>query len=329
MSSPLPIASLLRIRAILSRVGMRCRGDFAKIAFLGLGNMGAGMAHCLRAAGHPLVVWNRTPDKAASLVAAGARLASSPEEAISEADVVITSLMDDASIRSLFDLGGKPMAALRPRAVHLCVTTISPSCADWLTEAHVSRGSLFVSGPVVGRPDAARSGLLLQFLAGDAKGIKRVRPICNAFAARTIHLLGPASTANKQKLCVNFFAISLIEAMAENLTFAESIGASRQIAAGFLKQIFAVPAIKQYAERLAVRNTDGHGGFAMSAGMKDVGLMLDEAHRASCRIELGEVIADKMREALELGMQDMDWSSIQEISRRRAGLDHRQASISR
>ena len=185
--------------------------------------------------------------------------------------------------------------------------------------------NLFVSGPVVGRPNVAQSGQLLQFLAGDAAGIECVEPICRAFAAHVIRVPGPASSANKQKLCVNFFGISLIEAMAENLTFAEAIGASRQMMAGLFEQSFAQPDLKQYAGRLAARNTDAHGGFTMSAGMKDIGLMLDEAHRAGCRIELGEVIADKMREALAQGMQNMDWSSIQEISRQRAGLDRQQA----
>ena len=324
MSTPVLIVPLLRARAILSRLGARLRGEGATIAFLGLGNMGSGMAHCLRAVGHPLVVWNRSPDKAAPLVAQGARLAASPEEAIAEADVVITSLMDDASIRSLFDPACTALAAFRPGAVHLCATTISPDCADWLAEVHATRGSLFVSGPVVGRPDAAKAGLLLQFLAGDAKGIERVLPICRAFAGRVISIPGPASSANKQKLCVNFFAISLIEAIAENLTFAEAIGASRPIVSDLLAQVFAQPALKQYAGRLAARNTDGGGGFAMTAGMKDVSLMLDEAHRAGCPIELAEVIADKMGEALGMGMQSMDWSSVQEISRRRAGLDWRQ-----
>jgi 3-hydroxyisobutyrate dehydrogenase-like beta-hydroxyacid dehydrogenase len=324
MSTPLLIVPLLRARAIFSRLGAQWRGDGATIAFLGLGNMGSGMAHCLRAAGHRLIVWNRSPDKAARLVAEGARLAASPESAIAEADVVITSLMDDASIRSLFHPAGKPLAAFRSGAVHLCATTVSPGCADWLADVHATKGSLFVSGPVVGRPDAARSGLLLQFLAGDAKGIERVLPICRAFAGRIIRIPGPASSANKQKLCVNFFAISLIEAMAENLTFAEAIGASRPIVSSLLAQVFAQPPLKQYAERLGMRNTSGGGGFAMTAGMKDVGLMLDEARRARCPIELAEVIADKMSEALRMGMQNMDWSSIQEISRRRAGLDCQQ-----
>ena len=85
-------------------------------------------------------------------------------------------------------------------------------------------------------------------------------------------------------------------------------------------QTFAHPGLKQYAARLFERNTDGREGFAMTAGVKDVGLILDAAHGARCPIELAEIIQAKMRDALEQGMSGSDWSAIQEISRQRAGL---------
>ncbi len=157
-----------------------------KIAFLGLGNMGSGMASRLLAAGHPLVVWNRTPAKAEPLVRAGAELAKAPEAAVAECEIVITSLMDDASMRNMFDASGAVFAALRPGATHLCVTTISPHCAEWLESTQKERGVFYVSGPVLGRPDAAKAGKLVQFLSGDRQAIERVEPICRAFAERLI-----------------------------------------------------------------------------------------------------------------------------------------------
>ncbi len=125
------------------------------IAFLGLGNMGSGMASRLLAAGQALVVWNRTPAKAEPLVSVGAQLAKTPEAAVAEGEIVITSLMDDASIKNMFDVSGAVFAALRPGATHLCVTTISPHCAEWLESTQKERGVFYVSGPVLGRPDAA------------------------------------------------------------------------------------------------------------------------------------------------------------------------------
>src|SRR5271157_3302285 len=111
-----------------------------RIAFLGLGNMGSGMASRLLAAGHPLVVWNRTTAKAEPLVRTGAELAKAPEAAVAECEIVVTSLMDDASMRNMFDVSGAVFAALRPGAIHLCVTTISPHCAEWLESTHKERG---------------------------------------------------------------------------------------------------------------------------------------------------------------------------------------------
>jgi 3-hydroxyisobutyrate dehydrogenase-like beta-hydroxyacid dehydrogenase len=290
------------------------------IAFLGLGNMGSGMASRLVAAGHPLIVWNRTEAKAEALVRMGARLAKAPEAAVAEADIVMTSLMDDASIRSMFDVSGKVFAALRPGATHLGLTTISPGCAEWLESTHKERGVFYVSGPVLGRPDAAEAGKLVEFLSGNREAIERLEPICRAFAERLIPIPGPVSTANKQKLCVNFFLASVIEAMSEGYTLADKLGASRQLMAGIFDQMFAQPGLKQYAARLFQRNTDGREGFAMTAGAKDIGLVLDAAREVGCPLELGEIIQVKMREALAQGMANMDWSAIQEISRRRAGL---------
>ena len=122
------------------------------IAFIGLGKMGSGMASRLIAAKHPLVVWNRTPAKAEALIGEGARVAATAEAAVAEADVVISSLMDDKSVEALFGASGKALAALRHGAIHLCVTTISPGAADRLAAAHKQRGAFYVSGPVVGVP---------------------------------------------------------------------------------------------------------------------------------------------------------------------------------
>ncbi len=290
------------------------------IAFLGLGNMGSGIASRIVAAGHRVIVWNRTPAKAEPLVRMGAESAKAPEAAVAEGDIVITSLMDDASMKAMFDPSGPVFAALRPGATHLCVTTISPGCAEWLESTHKERGVFYVSGPVLGRPDAAEAGKLVEFLSGNREAIERVEPVCRAFAERLIPIPGPVSVANKQKLCANFFLIALIESMSEVFTLADKLGASRQIVAGFFDQTFAAPGLKQYAARLFQRNTDGQGGFAMTAGAKDVGLILDAAHEAGCPLELAEIIQAKMRSALDQGMRDADWSAIQEISRQRAGL---------
>jgi 3-hydroxyisobutyrate dehydrogenase-like beta-hydroxyacid dehydrogenase len=290
------------------------------IAFLGLGNMGSAMAHRLLLASHPLRVWNRSADKMAPFVAAGASAHPSPAAAAQDAELVFSSLMDDNSLRAVFDGPDGVIVKMLPNAIHLCLTTISPTCADWLAERHRAQGSRYVSGPVVGRPDAAAQGTLLEFLAGDSSAIEEVQSVCKAFASTLIPMAGPASIANSQKLCVNFFIISLIEAMAECLTFAEKSGASPEIMTQFFERCFAHPGLKGYAHRLKEQNIDGTGGFSLRGGLKDVRLMLDAANRVACPLDLANVIQGKMLECMERGLGAADWSAILEATRARAGL---------
>jgi 3-hydroxyisobutyrate dehydrogenase-like beta-hydroxyacid dehydrogenase len=228
--------------------------------------------------------------------------------------------MDDNSIRSVFDGPDGVIAKMIPDAIHLCVTTISPTCADWLAGQHSAHNSRYVSGPVVGRPDAAAQGALLQFLAGDSSAVEEVQPVCKAFATTLVPIAGPASLANNQKLCVNFFIVSLIEVMAECLTFAEKTGASPEVMTQFFERSFAHPGLKGYARRLMDQNIDGTGGFSLRGGLKDVGLMLDAANRVACPLDIATVIKSKMLEGVERGLSDADWSAIQEVTRARARL---------
>jgi 3-hydroxyisobutyrate dehydrogenase-like beta-hydroxyacid dehydrogenase len=278
------------------------------------------MAHCLLRADHHLRVWNRSPDKMASFEEKGASACPTPIAAVTGMPLVISSLMDDASVHSIFDGPEGVIAHMEPNGIHLCVTTISPTCADWLAEQHRNHGSRYVSGPVIGRPDAAAQGSLIELLAGDASAVEEVQPACKAFANALIPMAGPASVANKQKLCANFFIISLIEVMAECFTFAEKTGASREIMLQFFDRSFALPGLKGYAHKLMDLNTEGTGGFSMRGGLKDVRLMIDAAKQADCPLELATLIEGKMQECMELGLRDADWSAIQQVTRTRAGL---------
>jgi 3-hydroxyisobutyrate dehydrogenase-like beta-hydroxyacid dehydrogenase len=298
-----------------------------KIAFLGLGNMGSGMARCLLRAGHSLRVWNRRSDKMAPLAGEGAVACGSPAEAIESADLVISCLMDDASVHAVFDGADGLIAKMKSKQIHLCVTTVSPVCGDWLAEAHAAGGSRYVSGPVLGRPDAAAEGSLLQFLAGDASAIEEIGPVCKAFAPVGIPMAGPASVANSQKLCANLFIASLIEMMAECYTFAEKSGASREIMGQIFERSLALPGLKGYARRMKEREFEGEGGFSTRGGLKDVRLMLDAGKRVGCPLDIATVLEGKLTECLDRGLADSDWSAVQEVTRARAGLAAKQGPL--
>ena len=292
-----------------------------KIAFLGLGRMGSGMAS--RLAGkdeHSLTVWNRSPGKAKPLSELGASVAADPAGAVADADLVITSFLDDKSIDAVFHDGAPALAAMKPNAIHLCVTTISPAYANRLQALHAAHGGRYVSGPVVGRPDAAARGELVQFIAGDASAFAEVESACQAFTTRIVPLPGPAGVANSQKLCINFFLAAQLEAMSECYTLADSLGASREALATFFQLAFAAQGLKGYADRMNKREDASANGFAMTTGLKDVRLIREAAASAKCPVEIADVIASKLEDGISKGMADRDWSAVQEIARERAGL---------
>ena len=293
-----------------------------KVAFLGLGNMGSGIAKNILGADFELIVWNRTGSKAKKFAEQGAAtVAQSVAEAVSGADVVVSSLMDDTSI--LENTGGPDgiIANMKQGATHVCVTTISPKLADQLLAMHQEAGTEYVSCPVLGRPDAAEEGSLIALTAGSEAGLKAAAPVIEAFTNMVIPVGSMPSHAATLKLCLNYTVISSIELMGEVYTVCEKAGLNLEEVEGFFKIIFGFPVLHMYAEKLRKREFDD-GGFRMTGGLKDVRLMLESAAELGTTFDIGEVIEGKMVEGLGKGYQDLDWSAIYEITRSRANLDH-------
>src|SRR5262249_5058230 len=154
-----------------------------RMSFIGLGKMGQPIAANLLKAKFDLTVWNRTPARADSLVATGAKRAASLEDA-SLADVVITMLADDASVEHVV-FEGRLAERLPEGAAPVSMSTISVGLAERLAAAHAMHGSTYVSAPVFGRPDAAAAAKLFVVSAGPASVLERVQPIFDAIGQRT------------------------------------------------------------------------------------------------------------------------------------------------
>jgi len=292
-----------------------------KVALVGLGNMGTAIAQRILCAGHDLTVWNRTASKAQAVVEQGAKASGTARECVSGAEVVVTSLIDDKSVLDAVRSADGILAGMDAGAVHLCVMTISPNCAEELAALHEARGTHYVSGPVVGRPDAAAGGQLASFLAGPADAIKTVTPVCEAYSSRIVALSQRPSVANCMKLAINYNVASTIELIGETYVFAEKSGIPLELVRDFYRQMwFAHPAAKMYAEKLRQRDFAGRGGFTMTGGLKDLRLMLSAAADVGAPLEIGAIVARKLSEGVDRGMAETDWSALYEISRREAGL---------
>jgi 3-hydroxyisobutyrate dehydrogenase-like beta-hydroxyacid dehydrogenase len=289
-----------------------------KVTFVGLGNMGSGIANCILRAGFDLTVYNRTREKMEPFLSNGAKGGVDLKDAVKDADVVVTSLMDDKSV--LDSLKGGILAGMKPGAIHIGLTTNSPECADEVAKLHKNVGTIYIAGPVVGRPNAAVAGELLSLLGGDKASVGKVDRLCRAYSKKVIFVGERHGAANTLKLCVNYTIISIIEIFSEVYAFADKADANLDVLKDFLEEAMGHPALKMYAGKLRARDFAGKGGFAMSGGLKDVTLMLRASSQIGVSFDIGQIIEKKMEAAIEAGMGEQDWSSIYEITRKNSGL---------
>lgn len=188
------------------------------IALLGLGAMGSRMARRWLQAGFPLTVYNRTPAAAAPLVAAGATFATTPRAAAAQADFVVAMVTDDDVSRAIWsDPADGALLGLRPGAVAIESSTLTPNWVSLLAAAVAARGAHLIDAPVVGSRPHAESGQLIQLVGGDPAVVERARAVL-AILGPTLHHLGPVGHGATLKLAVN--ALFAIQAA----TFGELLG---------------------------------------------------------------------------------------------------------
>lgn len=291
-----------------------------KVAVIGLGNMGAGIARNIAKAGFDLIVYNRTASKMKPFTDAGATGAASPKEAAARADIVVTCLMGDDSVLETVEGENGLLAGMKPGGIHIGTSTISPQCATRLASLHAEQGSHYVAGPVAGRPDVAAAGELVTFVAGEADVIDKCKPVLDAYTRMVRTVSDEHRLANAMKLCVNYVAASVIELMGQVYAFAEKSGLDPSKPEEMFQMMWAFPGLKEYATRIRERDFDSEGGFAMTGGLKDVQLMLDASEAEGASLEYGEIIKRKLVEGIDKGMGAKDWSGIYEVTRIHADL---------
>src|SRR5260221_10273756 len=247
------------------------------VAFMGLGTMGGGMARRLLGAGFPLVVWNRTAARAEPLASLGATVASSPRDAASRADVVISMLADDRASRSAWLGDAGAVAGMKRGAIAIESSTVSPEWVDELS-ADVRRATCnFLDAPVTGSKTHAAAGELLFLVGGDVAVLERVRPMLAVMGRETIHL-GPTGSGARLKLINNFVSGVQAAALAEAIAFIERSGLDPTQAIGVLTNgAPGSPLVKTISARMASR--DYTVNFALALMRKDLAYAQHEAAR--------------------------------------------------
>ncbi|MCS6302897.1 MAG: NAD(P)-dependent oxidoreductase [Nitrospira sp.] len=280
------------------------------IGFIGLGKMGSAIAGNLLKAGFDLHVHNRTPDKAAALVAQGAKLAHEPGDTVQPGGIVITMLANDRALEDVVDGDRGFVERLGPEGIHLSMSTVSPRLANRLAEQHRRSGVEYVAAPVFGRPEAAAARKLWICLSGSPMSKQRVRPILDSIGQGTFDFGEEPAAAHVVKLAGNFLLASAVESLAEALVLGEKNGIDRSKLADMLgSTLFACPAYQTYG-RVIAQQRFRPAGFTVELGLKDIDLVLQTAADSTTPLPLAGLLHDRFLAAVAKGRGELDWSSV-------------------
>ena len=291
-----------------------------KLGFIGLGNMGSGIARNLIKAGHTLSVYNRTRSRSEAFASLGVRVAETPDEAASNAEVLITMLADDAAVQSVIYSPGNAIGALPAGAVHISMSTISVVLSRQLAESHREKQQHYLAAPVFGRPDAAAAAKLFIVAAGPAEQLERCRPLFDAIGQKTFLAGEEAQAANVIKLAGNFLITTVIESLGEAFAFGRKFGVDPHAFLDILtNSLFTAPVYRNYGSMIASDNFEP-AGFKLPLGFKDNRLLLSAAEEAAVPMPMASLVHDRFVAALAQGLGEADWAAIARISYQSAGL---------
>ena len=282
--------------------------------------MGSGMVRNLLRAGHAVVVFNRSRDKAEALVADGVRIADSPGGACRESEAVMTMVADDRAVEQIVFGENAIASALPAGAIHISCSTIGTALARRLAAEHQRRGQKYLSAPVFGRPEAAESKNLLVVAAGAADLVERCGPLFDAIGRQTFVVGSDPSQANAAKLCGNFMIAAMLEAFGEAFATLRKAGVPPHAFLEVMSTLFGSPVYANYG-RLVADEKFEPAGFALRLGLKDVRLLLETADECAAPMPLASLIRDHLLSAMAHGQADLDWSSVTRVAARSAGVE--------
>ena len=282
----------------------------ARVAFLGLGRMGAPMAGRLAAAGHELTVWSRTR-KHADALADRATVADSPAAAGAKAEIAVTMLLDGGALEEVA-LGRDGLAEGLPSgSLHIDMSTTGPAAARKVAKALEPREIAFVDAPVAGSTGPAALGTLAIMIGGDDTPVERAGPLLAVLGDpdRTWHL-GPVGAGQSAKLMINLVLGGVMTAVAEGYTLGRVLGLDPEVALAVLEDAsVATQTVRNKRERLLEGDFD-EPGFRLGLMHKDLRLALDAARAARSALPSAERVADLFAGAKGQGLADQDYSAV-------------------
>jgi 3-hydroxyisobutyrate dehydrogenase len=281
-----------------------------RVALFGLGLMGSGMANSLLRNGFPLTIYNRTPEKSAPFVAEGAQSATTPEEAVEQAEVVVSMLADDEASRSVW-LGEKGALARMPAgAVLIECSTLSQAWVKELSVAAKGQGCELLDAPVTGSRVHAEAGELKFLVGGAGETLEKARPVLDAMSNSIVHL-GPQGSGCLMKLINNGVCGVQLASLAEAMALIERSGLDRDKAGEVLGNgAPGSPLVKALFPRMAKQEYDPH--FHLELMAKDLTYACREGEAVQLNLKTVAAALEVFNQAKECGYARKDFTSVVE-----------------
>lgn len=283
-----------------------------KVGFIGLGHMGLPMAGRLAASGAPLIVWNRTPGRAAALTAAGAVLAESPQALAAECDLVITMLSDAKAVRAVLCGPDRVLSALRSGAIAVDMSTIGPSAAREIAAEAAAHDAGFLDAPVSGSVTLAEQGALTVMAGGPPEIFERARPVLAQLGKAQLHL-GSSGAGAAMKLAVNIVIAATNQAIAEALTLAGQSGIDQAAAYDTLARSAVASPFIAYKREAFLNPGTTPASFTTALMSKDLQLAMEVA--GETRLPVTAAARQFLDASCAAGFADDDFASVARVLR--------------
>jgi 3-hydroxyisobutyrate dehydrogenase len=279
--------------------------DKQRIAFVGLGMMGNGMACRLTELGFPMSVYNRTRDKAADVEKLGARIADSPADAARDADVVMVSLADQNVVSALLWGDDGAIGALREGGYVVDMSTVPPDFARAEADRVRDRGRHRLDACVLGNPFHARSGELRVMVGGAEDDAAALQGVFEAIG-KEVAYMGPNGMGATMKLVLNMLMGVQMPALAEALVFGEAAGLPRAAMLEMIDGCGYSSAVMDFRCKIIGQRNFDFAAFKLRLMRKDMMLTLEECHKLAVPMPVTEASYASLTAASQMGLGDKD-----------------------
>jgi 3-hydroxyisobutyrate dehydrogenase-like beta-hydroxyacid dehydrogenase len=290
-----------------------------KIAYLGLGTMGSGMASNLLKAGYQLTVWNRSAEKCKPFARKGARVADTPADAARDVDLVMYILSNDEAVEDVVLGANGILRGIQEGQIAIDMSTVLPETSLRELEAYAKRGVDFLDAPVFGSKQESAEAKLWIMAAGNKAIFEKVKPVLTKLG-QTVHYFGKNGNATAMKLVGNLIVALELEALSEGLVLARKAGLD-------LRTVMEVVKVADFRSPLLVSNgqnilkRDFSTSFALKLMLKDAGLIDKFAGSLQSPIPGLRAVEKNLKSAVALGFEKENASAVIKALEKEAGVE--------